>query len=103
MGTEISSERIVQNLEVQKIQKVFDTAQAKISNLRLQNEDTLTVYPKRCIGMTVTGEDIRGFFDEFPINLNQTCASSVIRFCALVDSATSTCGHILKKERHCCK
>ena len=62
---------------------------------------TLRVYPKKCIGMTVTGEDIRCFIDEFPINLNQTCTSSVIRFCVFVDSATSTCGPSLeKKGRH---
>ena len=35
-----SFHRIVQNLEVQKIQKVCDTAQARISNLRLQDEET---------------------------------------------------------------
>ena len=48
--------------------------------------------------MTVTGEDIRCFIDEFPVNLNQTFTSSVIRFCVLVDSATSTCGHIFEKR-----
>ena len=92
-GTEISSERIVQNFEVQKIQKVFDTAQARISNLRVQDEDTLTVYPKRCIGMTVTGEDIRCFIDEFPINFE----SNVYLFSDSVLCLGGHAAHIVKK------
>ena len=38
-GTKTSSERIVQNLEVQKIQTVLDTVQATIVNLRLHDEE----------------------------------------------------------------
>ena len=86
--------RIIQNLKVQKIQRVFETVQAQISSLKLRDHE---IY-----GLSEQVDCTDGYWrvflyvkDEFLSNSSQKYMCSVMRFCELVESVLV----ILKQQR----
>ena len=85
--------RIIQNMEVQKIQTVFETVQAQISDLRLRDQEICGL--SEHVDWTVTGGSIRCLTHELLINSRRKYTYLVIQFCASLENVTI----ILKQQQ----